>query len=370
MRSERVFSIVKKETKEFLKDKIGLITTIFVPVSMMLIFGFGLKLDVKKVPIGVLDFDKSYLSREIINKISSNGEYFRLKRYFSSYKGVDEALKNSEVRAVVVFPFKFEENFKKGRGTFQTLIDGMFPYRAETIKSYIEAVVLKENLSYLKKKGLNSPVEIKPRYWFNESLNQDYLVAVGTLAVVLAISPAVFSALLIVKEKESGSIYNVYVSPVRKIEYLSGKLLFGFLVSSFNYFVLVILLFFLFKVPFKGSFLLFLLSSFLFILVSVSFGLLLSAFFRSQAAAFIGTVVLTVVPSVLYTGFLTPVSSFDSQALVTAHLIPTFYYLRILKALFFKAAPFYLIAPDMLVLLAFLVSIFSLNVLLFKKRER
>jgi len=370
MRYERVFSIVKKETREFLKDKIGLITTILVPISMMLIFGFGLKLDVKKVPIGVLDFDKSYLSREIINKISSNEEYFRLKRYFSSYKEVDEALKNGDVRAVVVFPFKFEENFKKGRGTFQTLIDGMFPYRAETIKSYIEAVVLKENLSYFKKKGLNSPVEIKPRYWFNESLNQDYLVAVGTLAVVLAISPAVFSALLIVKEKESGSIYNIYVSPVRKFEYLSGKLLFGFLVSSFNYFILVILLFFLFKVPFKGSLLLFFMSSFLFILVSVSFGLLLSVFFRSQAAAFIGTVVFTIVPSILYTGFLTPISSFDSQALVTAHLIPTFYYLRILKALFFKAAPFYLIAPDMLVLLAFFVSIFSLNVVLFKKRER
>ena len=370
MKFDKVLSILRKEIKELVRDPIGLLSTLLVPVFMMLIFGFGLKLDVKKVPIGVLDLDKSYLSREILSHILSNEEYFVLKKVFSSEKGLDKALLMGSVRAAVVFPFNFEKEFKEGRGRFQVLIDGMFPYRAETIKSYVEAIVLKENSSQLEKNGFEFPVEVKPRYWFNESLSQSYLVAVGTLAVVLSISPAVFSALLIVKEKESGSIYNIYVSSVTKVEYLLGKLLAGFSVSFFNFLLLSFILFFLFRVPMKGSFLLFLFSSILFVLVSVSFGLLLSVFFNSQATAFIGTVVLTIVPSILYTGYLTPVSSFDKGALIAAHLIPTFYYMRLLKSIFFKSAPFNFIFSDILVLFFFFAFIFSLNVFLFKERER
>ncbi len=369
-RLKRVFSIVKKEIKELLRDKISLLTVLAVPLSMMLVFGYGLKLEIKHVPIGVLDYDKSYLSKEILSKLTSNGEYFYVKRYFSSEKELDRALTFGEVRGALLFPFSFEKDFKKGHGRFQLLIDGTFPYRAEVIKSYVNAVVSLENLNLIEKKGLKLPVSVKPRYWFNESLNQDYVVAVGTLAVVLSIAPAVFSALLIVKEKESGSIYNVYVSSIGKLEYLAGKLISGFIVSTFNLSILLSILLFLFKVPLKGSFLLLLISSLLFILVSTAFGLLLSVFFTSQAAAFIGTVILTVVPSILYTGYLTPVSSMGKGALLTAHLIPTFYYMRLLKDIYFKASPVKYLIPDLLTLLTFFLFLFSLNYLFFKKRER
>ena len=369
-RLRRVFSIVKKELKELLRDKVSLITVLAVPLSMMLVFGYGLKLEIKHVPIGVLDYDKSFLSREILSKLTSNGEYFTVKRYFSSVKKLDRALTFGDVRGALIFPFNFEKDFKKGHAKFQLLVDGTFPYRAEVIKSYVNAIVSLENLQIAKEKGFSIPVLIKPRYWFNESLNQDYVVAVGTLAVVLAIAPAVFSALLIVKEKEFGSIYNVYVSPVKKLEYLLGKLLSGILVSSFNFSILLFILLFLFKVPLKGSFLLLLVSSLLFIAVSTAFGLLLSVFFNSQAAAFIGTVILTVVPSILYTGYLTPVSSMGKGALVTAHLIPTFYYMRTLKSIFFKASPLKFLLPDILALTGFFFLLFGLNYLFFKKRER
>ena len=366
----RIFSVVRKELRELLRDRISLITVLIVPLSMMLVFGYGLKLEIKHVPVGVLDFDKSYLSREIVSKLTSNGEYFLVRSYFSSIEEADRAISSGKVRGVLVFPFNFERDFKEGDGRFQFLIDGTFPYRAEVIKSYVNGLVSRENLLLAEERGLALPVEVKTRYWFNESLNQDYVVAVGTLAVVLAIAPAVFSALLIVKEKESGSIYNVYVSSIGKFEYLSGKLLSGFTVSLFNLFILLGMLVFLFKVPVKGSFILLIFVSVLFILVSTAFGLLISAFFNSQAAAFIGTVVLTVVPSILYTGYMTPVSSMDKGALFTAHLIPTFYYMRLLKSIVFKAAPLSFLIPDILTLTGFFLLLFSLNHLLFKKRER
>ncbi len=367
---ERIFSVVIKEIRELIRDRISLITVIAVPFSMMLVFGYGLKLEIKHVPIGVLDYDNSYLSREVVSKLTSNGEYFYVKRYFTSPEHLDRALTFGEIRAGIVFPFNFEKDFKKGYAGFQLLVDGTFPYRAEVIKSYVDAVVAKENLAVAEKKGQSFPVDLKPRYWFNESLNQDYVVAVGTLAVVLAIAPAVFSALLIVKEKESGSIYNIYVSSIRKTEYLLGKLLSGFIVSSFNFVILLFVLLFLFQVPLKGSFLFLVLSSSIFVLVSTAFGLFLSIFFSSQAAAFIGTVVLTVVPSILYTGYMTPVSSMGKEASMVAHLIPTFYYMRLLKAIFFKAAPFSLLLPDIMVLVLFFFFLFGLNCMLFKKRER
>ncbi len=367
---KRILSVVKKEIKELFRDRISLITVFAVPLSMMLVFGYGLKLEIKHVPLGVLDFSKSYLSREVVSKLTSNGEYFYVKRYFSSEKELDRALTFGEVRGALVFPFNFEKDFKRGHTAFQLLVDGTFPYRAEVIKSYVNAIVSLENLKIAEKRGVELPVSIEPRYWFNESLNQDYVVAVGTLAVVLAIAPAVFSALLIVKEKESGSIYNVYVSSIGKFEYLTGKLLSGLIVSIFNLAVLLSILLFLFQVPLKGSFLLLVISSLMFIAVSTAFGLLLSVFFSSQAAAFIGTVILTVVPSILYTGYLTPISSMGREALIVSHLIPTFYYMRLLKNIYFKAAPFSYLVPDLLTLLAFFTLLFGLNYLLFKKRER
>jgi len=366
MKLERVLAIVEKEVKELLRDPISLLTLLLVPVSMMVVFGYGLKLEVKKVPFGVFDLDRSSLSREVVSKFSANGEYFSYRGEVSSYREGIELLERGEISLLLVFPPGFMKREREGkRAEFQALIDGTFPYRAEVIKSYVEGIAAKEKL-----RALEKLIKVKSRYWFNESLNQDYIVAVGTLAVVLLISPAVFSALLIVKEKESGSIYNIYSSPITKGEFLSGKLLAGFLISLPVFAVVYLMTVFLFGVPQKGSTLLLIAGSLIYLGVSVSFGLLISNFFSSQAAAFIGTTVLTVVPSILYSGYLTPVSSMDRSALLTAHMIPTYYYLKFLKGIFFKGAPLTILWRELVALTAFLVALYGLTYLTFKKREK
>ncbi len=366
MRLRRVWAIVKKEAKELLRDPISLLTLFMVPISMMVVFGYGLKLEVKRVPFAVFDLDKSRLSREITWKFASNGEYFNFKGEVGSYREGISLIERGEVNLLLVFPPQFEKEYKEGKGAvFQSLIDGTFPYRAEVIKSYTQAVVVKEKL-----KKLGELIKVKSRYWFNESLNQDYIVAVGTLAVVLLISPAVFSTLLIVKEKESGSIYNAYASPITKGEFLAGKLLFGFLVSLPVFLVVYLMAIFLFGVPQKGSTLLLVGGSLIYLAVSVSFGLLISNFFSSQATAFIGTTVLTVVPSILYSGYLTPVSSMDKSALITAHLISTYYYLKFLKGIFFKGASLFILWRELLALSIFFITLYALTYLTFKKREK
>jgi len=365
---KRVKAIVKKEVKELLRDPISLLTVVLVPLSMMVVFGYGLKLDVKKVSFAVLDYDHSFLSREVTSKFVSNREYFSFKGSVASPREADELLTSGKVSMVLVFPFNFEKNLNSsGKTEFQVLIDGTFPYRAEVMKSYAEAIVAQLNLP---KGRLETLFSVRPRYWFNESLNQDAIVAVGTVAVVLMISPAVFAALLIVKEKESGSIYNAYTSPVTKGEFLLGKLLSGLLVSAVNGLLVVLMLLFLFGVKLKGSFLLLLSGTLLYLAVATAFGLLISNFFRSQAAAFIGTTVLTIVPSILYSGYMTPVSSMDPSARLTAHAVPAYYYLKFLKGLFFKGVGLKLLWPQLSVLTLFFLALYGLTYLTFRKRER
>ncbi|WP_456420111.1 ABC transporter permease [Thermovibrio sp.] len=368
MKWKRVWGIVKKEVKELLRDPLGLATFLMVPVLIMVILGYGMKLEVKRVPFGVFDLDKSSLSREIAGKFKANREYFDFRGEVSSYKKGIDLITDEKIRFLLVFPPKFEEKFKEGKNTrYQAIIDGTFPYRATVIKSYVEGITVKENLDRLK---LQNVLKVKSRYWFNESLNQDYIVAVGTLAVVLLISPAVFSALLIVKEKEMGSIYNVYSSPITKGEFLTGKLLAGFTISIPVFLICYGMTVLLFGVPQKGSTLLMVIGSLIYVAVSVSFGLLISNLFSSQAAAFIGTAILTVVPSVLYSGYITPVSSMDKSGYITAHLIPTFYYLKFIKGIFFKGASFSVLWRELAVLTLFLVSVYLITYVTFKKREK
>ncbi|ADU96832.1 ABC-2 type transporter [Thermovibrio ammonificans HB-1] len=368
MRISRVAAIVKKEVRELLRDPISLLTLFLVPVSMMLVFGFGLKLDVKKVPFAVLDQDNSRLSREVTWQFVSNREYFTFKGSVVSYSDADKLLNSGKVMLVLVFPPKFEkEALEKKRAEFQALIDGTFPYRAEVVKSYVEAAVAAFNLS---RSHSSLPVEVKPRYWFNESLNQDRVVAVGTLAVVLMISPAVFAALLIVKEKESGSIYNAYTAPITKGEFLVGKLLAGFSISIPNALICLGMVLFIFGVYPKGSLFLLIVGTLLYLFVATAFGLFMSNFFNSQAAAFIGTTVLTIVPSILYSGYLTPLFSMGESAVVTSHLVPAFYYLKFLKGVFFKGVGLSRLWPQLSALLAAFSILFGATYLTFKKRER
>ena len=366
MKVRKIKAIIVKELKELFRDRVALFTVFLVPILIMIVFGYGFKVDVKHVPFAVLDYDHSNLSREIVSEFANNREFFKLIGYLDSEADIDRVLTDGKARFVLIFPFNFEKSFKEGKiAKFQALIDGTFPHRAEVIKSYIGATVQNEALKRLK----YLLCDVRTRYWFNESLNQDRIVVVGTLAVALLISPAVFSALLIVKEKESGSIYNIYSSSITKLEFLLGKMASGILVSFLIFLVTFAMVLFLFGARPKGDILVLSIGTIAYLSVAVAFGMLISSFFSSQAAAFIGTAILTIIPSMLYSGYLTPVSSMDRSALFVAHTIPTFYYLRFLKGIFFKNPPIDYLLRDVGILTFFFFVLFFLTLFFFKKRE-
>jgi len=372
MQLKRVKAILVKEFKELKRDTVGRIVVFFVPLTIMLIFGFGLAVDVEHIPFSIVNEDNGKLSRELSYRFIENERYFDFKGFSISQNELENLIYKGKTRFGIVIPLNFERNLiRNGSSEVQVLVDGIFPYRALVSKIYSEAIINMFNVD-MNSKGskLKLPIDVETRYWFNEELKQKYLTASGTLAVVLAISPAILASLLIVKEKERGSIYNIFTSSITKFEFLFAKQLFAFIISLLNFMILFLLTIYLFKVPFKGSFPLFFISSALFILVSTSIGLLISAFVKTQVTAIVGTLLVTVIPAFLYSGYLTPVSSMSKEAFIEAHLFPTYYYMNIVKGSYLKAANLSYLLPDMFALILFYVFIFSLTYGFFRKRER
>ncbi|WP_456397221.1 ABC transporter permease [Desulfurobacterium sp.] len=372
MNLQKVKTIIVKEFKEMLKDRIGAIVTFVVPITMMLIFGYGMRLDVDKIPFVVVDYDQSRLSRDLIYKLSAAKEYFHFLGEVNSEKQIDKLILDNKVRFGLVIPPDFEKDIKSGKNKkVFIIVDGTFPYRGEMAKSYVTAVINQMNLNRLTEAtNVSLPVRLNTRYWFNENLKQEYLMASGTMAVVLFMSPAVIASLLIAKEKERGSIYNIYTSSITKTEFLLGKQIYTVMVSFINFLIIFLVTLYLFKVPFKGNLPFFILSSVLFIFVAASFGLLLSTFLSTQVSAFVGSIILTIVPSILYSGYMTPISAMNKNGLLVAHLIPTYYYMKILKSCFFKDAGILPLIPHVAALIGFYVLFFTLNIKLFRKREK
>ncbi|MGA1862228.1 ABC transporter permease [Deferribacter thermophilus] len=367
---KKIKAIYVKELKELRRDRISRIIVFVVPFVMMIIFGYGMALDVKHIPFAVLDEDKTQLSRELIYKFINNKEYFRFYKYAYSQNEIIKLIDKNIVRFGIVIPSDFTENLKNHKTSkIQVLIDGVFPYRADVIKSYVTAMINNFTLEF-NKIDLSKTLKINIRYWFNENLENIKLTTSGLLAIILFINPAIFASLLIVKEKESGSIYNIYTSSISKFEYLFGKQLFAVSVSLINFVIEFLLIKYLFNIPFKGEFLTFFFATFLYILVSTSLGLLMSTFLKSQVSAIVGISVITIIPAFLYSGYLVPVSSMSKEAFIQAHIYPTFYYLNIVKMNYLKGLNISLYTINSCILIIFYIILFSTTYLLFKKKEK
>ncbi len=370
MRLYRVKAIYIKELKELARDKISRVVVFVVPLVVTLLFGYGMSLDVENVPFAVCDEDMSQLSTEFVSKLKENREFFNFRGYALSQKEIEEMILRGKVKFGVIIPEGFERDLKEGKKVYiQVLIDGTFPSQAEVTGTYVDAIANSFILDLISLLD-DMPFSVDIRYWFNEELRQKYITSSGILAVVFTISPAVFTALIFSKERERGTIYNIYTSPVSRSEYLLGKQLLTLSVYTIDVILLSFLVIFLFKVPFRGNFPFFFLATEIYILTASSIGMLVSSFLRTQIGAVVVTLIVTMVPAFLYSGYLIPVSSMGREAYIEAHLFPTFYYMNIVKGSFLKGVGVVHLLKDVFILLIFYLTFFLLSVLRFKKREK
>lgn len=381
MNFTRVWAVTYKEWREIFRDRLFFAMSFVLPVGIFLVLGFGISFDVEKISFAVLDQDQSALSRDFLHRFIDS-RYFDYKGHVNSDRELMPLLAHSDIRFALIIPPRFQEQLTSGQAaSVQSLIDGVFPYRAEVAKAYLTAIIADFNAQSLaaywattrampkpQALALVSPVRLVPRYLYNQALRSQWSMSSGLMMLVLMVTPPFLTALGVVREKENGSIYNIYASTISRSEFILGKLLPYLLISGINILVLWLLVMTVFGTPFKGDPLFYSLASVVYIICTAGVGLVVSLLVRTQVAALMLTIVISFVPAILYSGLLVPVESMGAITHTEAHLFPTMYYLRIAWGSFLKGLGATELAFDVLALVVYAVLLWSVGFLNFHKR--
>lgn len=371
--NRRLQAVTQKEIKEIYRDKLYLAMAFAVPIFLKVLFGYGLTMDVKNIPTAVLDQNRSSLSREYIARITRS-RYFTLEDFFLQYPPIYQGLMEERIRLGLVIPPDFDRTLALGQETeIQALIDGAFPDRAATIRSYLEAINLEFNVNLAQQwqaaKGATVPwIEVDTRAWFNSDLESKNFIVPGLMATTLFFYPALLASIAIVREKETGSIFNIYCSPIRRWEYVVGKLLPYLGIGMINYLMIFLLSDYLFSVPFRGSFLFLTVAAVIYTGVSTALGLVMSILFRTQVAAMLITTVATLIPAFIYSGFFIAVNSMGPEARFMAYILPATYFMELVRGVYLKGLGWQTYWSNLLILLLFFSAFLALGIHKLKKR--
>ncbi len=369
---QRLLAYTIRETLELLRDPIRLGFSLLGTTFLMLVFGFGISTDVNNLSFAVLDRDQSSASRAYLEELRGS-TYFVEKAPLGSYDELDMRLKSSDISAAIEIPPSFGADIKRGRPvSVSVLIDGAMPFRAETIRGYLQGMhqlYLSDPAVKTTQPFTSPPATIEVRFKYNQDFDSIYALVPSNMSMLLALFPAILMALAIVREKELGSITNLYVTPVTRLEFLIGKQLPYIAVAMANFTLMLLLALFVFKVPLKGSFPALLLGVLIYVTTMTGYGMLISAFTRTQIAALFGTAILTVVPATQFAGMMTPVSSLAGGAQIIGRGFPMTYFVPISIGTFTKGLGFADLGVDLLALIAFVPVLTWFSVLLLRKQE-
>jgi ribosome-dependent ATPase len=356
---QRLFAYTIRETVELMRDPIRLGFALFGTAFLMLVFGFGISTDVNNLSFAVLDRDQSHESRAYLEELRGSS-YFVEKPPLANYSEMETRLQSGAIKAAI------------DPAWVGAWVDGSMPFRAETIRGYLEAM----HLLYLTDPAVKTTVpEARPlarielRFKYNQNFESTYAMVPSTMSMMLALFPAILMALAIVREKELGSITNLYVTPVTRIEFLLGKQVPYVGLAMTNFALMVLMAVFLFGVPLKGSFLALAFGALLFVTSTTAYGMLISAFASTHIAALFGTAILTVLPATQFSGMMVPVSALSGTAQIMGRAFPMTYFVPVSLGAFTKGLGIVDLRADLVALAVFIPVLTTISMLLLRKQE-
>jgi ribosome-dependent ATPase len=369
----RLAAYTIRESLELLRDPIRLGFGLFGTALLMVVFGFGISTDVDNLSFATLDRDQSSASLAYLGELRGSA-YFTEKPPIANAADRDRRLQSGAVSAVIEIPPGFGRDIKRGRPTFVlATIDGAMPFRAQTIRGYlqtVQAIYLADPTVTTTLPAVRPAANIAIRYKYNQDFDSIYALVPANLCMMLAIFPAILMALAIVREKELGSIINLYVTPVTRLEFLIGKQVPYICIAMLNFGLLFLMSLFLFQVPLKGSFAVLLIGVVIYVTATTAYGMLISAFTKTQIAALFGAAILTVLPATQFSGMMSPVSSLTGAAKYIGLGFPMSYFVPISVGTFTKGLGFHDLTRDLLELAIFPPILIGLSALLLSKQER
>jgi len=370
----RLLGIAYREFLELRRDPIRLAFALIGSVLLMAVLGFGISMDVENLRFAVLDRDQSPESRAYVQNIAGS-RYFVQRPAVRDGVELERRMASGELTVALELPPNFGRDLRLGRQPeVGVWVDGALPFRGETARGYVQGLHARY-LTELVTEATGTRPELLPtdlalRYRYNQDFRSIYAMVPAVIPLLLVFIPAILMALGVVREKELGSITNLYVTPVSRVEFLLGKQLPYVAVAMISYVTLVLQAVFVFGVPVKGSLAALTVGTLLYVVATTGLGLLISTFTRTQIAALFGTAILTMLPTVQFSGLTTPVASLQGLGYWIGQGFPASYYLVLCRGVFTKALGFPDLVPQFAALAAFVPVLTGLAVALLPKQER
>lgn len=345
----QVGAVASKELRQILRDRRSLLILLFIPAFFLLLFGYALTFDIRNVTLAVQDQDRSTASRDLVSSFTNSG-YFRLVGYLDSPAELDRLVDEGHTRAILAIPAGFDRDLTQRRPVkVQVIIDGDNANTAATVVGYARRLIgefsadvmvtsLREDASARQSAPALSSIGVEPRVWYNPQLRSTLFLVPGLIAYISMITAVVSTALSVVREKERGTMEQVRMAPISPLPYILGKTLPYLVISFVSAIVVILSAMALFDLPMRGSWLLLCVAIALFLIGAQAQGLLISTIADSQQVAFQVALLSSLLPTMILSGFIFPISSMPAPVQWITTIVPARYFLVALRAIVLKGA--------------------------------
>jgi ABC-2 type transport system permease protein len=362
MNPRRIAAVIAKEARELWRDPVTVGISLLMPLVMLFLFGYAVTLDIYDVSLGVLDRDATPASRSLADSFVQSG-YFRLAQVFGSTHDIDAALQRGSVDLALVIPERFQVTLERGGSpAVQLLLDGTYSDTAQVVAGYADTIVR----GYGRARA--GHVRVEMRVWYNAEMRSANYVVPALFAVILMAFPPLLTALAIVREKETGAIQQVFASPLTGGEYIAGKLIPYGGVAFIQILMVMMAGFFWFDIPFRGNAAFLLGAGSIYVLCTVGLGLLISTLARRQVTALLLAMILTLMPSMLFSGFVFPIFTMPYILQLYTFAFPARYFVDVSRGIVLKGSGPGELWPNMMMLVAYTAIVFVIAAVRLQKK--
>jgi ABC-2 type transport system permease protein len=361
----RFRAIFHKEFIHVVRDVRSLVIVFLWPMMMVFLYGYAISFDIKEIRLGLLDQDRTPASRALVRDLTSSG-YFKISRTLADRESVESGLMGRRFTAALVIPERFGRDLlTRPSAKLQLLVDGSNPNTATVAVNFFRSFCSLRSLE-LNSQIVGAPLSIEPRVWYNPDLKSSHFIVPGLVAVVMLMICTLLTSITITRERETGTMEQILVSPIRPIEMVAGKVAPYILLSLADAAAVILFSILVFQVPFRGSAAFLLAASLAYVYCALSLGVFISASVKTQQVAMMAAQISTFLPSFLLSGFIFPIASLPKVLQAFTYLVPARYFLIIIREIMLKGAgPADLVRP-FLFLIVFGTVILAASVRKFK----
>ncbi|WP_396600365.1 ABC transporter permease [Algibacter sp. R77976] len=365
---KRFIGFIKKEFYHIFRDRRSLFILFGMPIAQIMLFGFAITNEINNVDIAILDHSKDVSTLEIINKISAS-KYFSINQFIEKESDIESIFQKGKVKAVLNFEKDFSKNLiKNNKVTIQIITDATDPNTANTISNYVNAILIQYQKELNKEIKIAYQIVPRTRMVYNPELKSVYMFVPGVMTIILMLVSAMMTSISITREKELGTMEILLVSPLKPIQVIVGKVFPYIFLSIINAIVIVMLSIFIFKMPIQGSLFLLALESVLFIITALALGILISTISATQQTAMMISLMGLMLPVILLSGFIFPISSMPLPLQIISNIIPAKWFIIIIKGIMLKGVGIQFIWKETLILIGMTIFFIGLSVKKYKIR--